>query len=103
MIKCKCINNKNKPKDWYDNISWLEEKEYHITNIHVMMLQGKKMGYSLAEISLPADGKYSCFLASRFAINPKDLPALLELMEQSSELSSVDVSELTKELELETV
>lgn len=104
MIKCKCINDKNKPKDWYSNIPWVEEgKTYHITNVHVMMLQGKRLGYSLAEIDLPANGKYSCFIADRFAINPEDLPALVELMKQSAQLSEVDISELTEQLELETV
>lgn len=103
MIKCICINNKNRPfeipsKDWV-----VENDIYKITHIFYHPNQGIQ-GVSLYEKPLNETHKpYESFMLNRFAILESDLEKFIELMKNCTGLDDVDIESLIEQLELETV
>ena len=103
MIKCKCINSENRPSVIPED-KWVKKnEEYHIIYTYIIKhpKQMDLLAVDLAEISLN-HGEYEHFLADRFAIDAKDIEALLELMKDCSNMNETigDLNELVKQLEL---
>ena len=101
MVKCICIDDKKKPKEIPVN-KWVKEgNEYHVI-FTVTCLPQKVLGFHLAEIELTDEClPYEYFLGIRFAFNAKDIPALIELIKNCTDLTDFDINELIEETELQ--
>jgi len=101
MIKCKCINDSNRPEDFPANKWVKKDNEYHITHVYYHVEQGIS-GVELAEVDLKDCKPYISFRMDRFAIAMEDLEKLLELIKDCNNLSDIDidVNKLIEELEL---
>jgi len=102
-VPCICIDDKNRPKQIPQEKWVIKGNQYHI--IHVGGTVGGKIPtVSLSEITLGKECyPYEGFRLDRFAFDLKDIPKLIELMKSCSELSKVDIEELVKSYDLETV
>lgn len=94
MIKCICINDKDKPKKIPQHKWITKDKEYTIIFASHVLPQNT-LAFQLAEINLDKScAPFEYFCASRFGINPKDLEALKNFIKECSEISK-SVKELT--------
>ena len=95
MIKAKCIKDSGRPKEVPEN-KWLKKGSiYTIIKITVHPNQKNIQGCELSEITLDEScTPYEYFKLDRFAISKDDIPALIELMKLSSELSDIDIVKL---------
>jgi hypothetical protein len=106
MVKVYCIDDTNKPPI-IPPTNWVERsKQYHI--IHIGFTKGKGAskvhGCLLKELTIPASAyPYEAYKMSRFAVDIKDLPALLQLAMDCTQLSELDVSTLLQEELLEVI
>lgn len=102
MIKCICINAKNKPpqvpfKKWV-----VEGNQYHV--IAMIWDKRKILGVHLSEIDLDETcAPYDLFRISRFVFNDADLDKLKALGEDCADINWDEDSHLLKEIELETI
>jgi hypothetical protein len=103
MVKCICINDKNKPAE-IPSSKWVKaEEDYHITHVYYHPNQGIQ-GCSLYEKPLGEDcAPYETFRLSRFAISVDDLEKLIELIKNCTELNYLDIQALIKESQLEII
>ncbi|MEX0596177.1 MAG: hypothetical protein WD512_06715 [Candidatus Paceibacterota bacterium] len=100
-ILCKCINDKNRPKE-IPVSKWVKlEEEYNVIHVSTSLHENSKnvLMFTLAELDISDCEPYAAFRASRFAIHKDDLEKLEELARLCTELNDVDISILTKELE----
>jgi len=102
MIKAKCINDQNKPKEIPDS-KWIKKDNfYHITYVYKMLNQNNIKGCELSEIELDESClPYNCFRLDRFSILEEDLEKLIELIESCSEENRDIIEELLKESNLQ--
>jgi len=85
MIECICINDKNRPKE-IPIEKWVKEGEKYHVIYTVVVLPQKELAFHLQEIDLTEkEHPYEYFLASRFAFNPKDVDAMLQLIKDCSD------------------
>lgn len=103
MIKCICIDDKNKPVE-ISSSSWVKvDESYNITHIYYHPNQGIQ-GCSLYEKPLGENcAPYESFKLSRFAISADDLEKLIELIKNCTELNDIDIKTLIEESQLEIV
>jgi hypothetical protein len=101
MVKCICIDDKNRPADFPKPDKWVkEEAQYHIVNIK-FVTESQCLGFQLAEIDMEDCFPYLFFMSHRFMFDEADLPALLEMMKQCKEKadSSIDLIDFSKYLD----
>lgn len=98
MIKCICIDDKNKPKEIPFN-KWIKlGNEYTISAVYHMVQPGAVMGVILTSPTLDETcHPYECFRVGRFAIRKQDIPALIELIENCKDLQEFDPMKLIEE------
>lgn len=103
MVKCTCIDDKNKPAE-IPTSSWVKvEESYHITHIYYHVNQGIQ-GCSLYEKPLGEDcAPYESFKLSRFGINVDDLKKLIELIKNCTELNDLNIKSLIEESQLQLI
>jgi hypothetical protein len=103
MVKCICIDDKNKPAE-IPSSRWIKiEESYHITHVYYHPDQGIQ-GCSLYEKPLGEDCyPYETFKLSRFGISMNDLQELIELIKNCTELNNLDIELLIKESQLELI
>ena len=101
MIKCTCINDKNRPKEIPIEKWIVKGNKYHVTFIYNMINQKGILGCTISEISLDDLEPYNCYNLARFAFDEKDLQALIEMMEGCAEFNDFDTNELTRIAERE--
>lgn len=103
MIKCICIDDKNRPKE-IPLEKWVKEREeYRISHVHKMVNMGNILAYSLYEKPLDEScDPYNAFRASRFVVRPEDFPKLLELAYLCNDLNQYSKEEIQRMFE-ETV
>lgn len=91
MIKCLCIDDSNRPNE-IPISKWVKQNHFYHIIYTVTVLPQEELAFHLSEINLTENElPYEYFLAKRFAINKKDLPALLELIKNCSDIDmSVD-------------
>lgn len=103
MIKVICLNDKNKPAEVPEN-EWIKELEwYHIILITIHPEQGFISGCELAEVSIHSCPKYSAYRLDRFGFLEEDIPALIELIKESSRLPEVDIQKLLDDSNLKVL
>ncbi len=100
-VKCLCINNKNRPKEVLPQ-NWINEgTEYTINYVYYHAGQGIQ-GVTLNEVQTKSE-IYSSYRLDRFAFTEEGIKDLIELMEDCTELGKLDIEELIKESNLETI
>jgi hypothetical protein len=100
MVKCICINDKNRPKE-IPIKKWLKKgQEYHIIYT-VTVLPQKQLAFHLHEISLDeCCVPYEYFLAHRFAFTEENLLLLMELIKDCSD-TDFSMDELIEQTSIE--
>lgn len=96
MVKCICIDDKNKPKEIPQN-KWVKlGEEYHVIYT-VTVLPQRQLAFHLSEIELDETcAPYEYFLSNRFAFTGEDLDKLLKLIEDCCE-TDFSIDELLKQ------
>ena len=95
MINCICIDDSNRPLEIPANKWPIKDKEYHITWIYFHAGQNIS-GVDLAEFKLDENNMpFRSYKLERFAIQKKDLEALLELMKICS--TKIDINKAIEE------
>lgn len=96
MIKCICINDKNRPSKVPPH-KWIKEgKEYSIIFATVVLPQ-KTLALQIDEIDLDETCRpYSFFLANRFAFREEDLEKLIEFIRECTQVN-MSIKELLRE------
>ena len=90
MVKCICIDDKNKPEIIPES-KWIKEENfYHIIEI-VVLLPSNKLGVKLKEVKLTkTESPYEFYKLERFGfITPEDLEAFFKLLKDCMEMDEV--------------
>jgi len=96
MIKCVCINDKDKPSKIPQN-KWLEEGREYTLAFSMTVLPQKQLAFQVQEIDLDDScSPYTWFLASRFSFKKEDLAKLIEFIKECNQIT-FSVNELMKE------
>jgi len=98
MIEVICIDDSNRP-DIIPISHWVKKgKKYHINYVYKMLVQGGILGVTLCEIDLmKLNCGYECFKITRFAIDKKDLQALLQLFKDCAEFNELNLEEMLED------
>jgi hypothetical protein len=96
MIKCVCVDDKNRPSK-VPPTKWVEKgKEYTIIFTLVVLPQ-KTLAVQLDEIDLDESCMpYSFFLANRFAFSREDIGKLVDFIEECTHVN-MSIKELLKQ------
>jgi hypothetical protein len=95
MIKCFCVDDSDKPLQ-IPNEKWVEKGKQYTLAFTMTVSPQKKLAFQLQEIDLDDScSPYTWFLASRFAFDEKDIPALIEFIQECNKIT-FSVKELMK-------
>lgn len=96
MIKCVCIDDKNRPSRVPEN-KWVKKGEEYTVIFTLMVLPQKTLAVQLEEIDLDEScSPYSFFLANRFAFRQEDLQRLIEFIKECTEVN-ISIKELMEQ------
>lgn len=96
MIKCVCIDDKNRPSRVPEN-KWVKKGEEYTVVFTLMVLPQKTLAVQLEEIDLDEScSPYSFFLANRFAFRQEDLQRLIEFIKECTEVN-ISIKELMEQ------
>jgi hypothetical protein len=96
MIKCICINDKNRPSKIPQN-KWLKEGEEYTIIFTLIVLPQKTLAVQLEEIDLDKSCMpYEFFLANRFAFTQEELEKLIAFIEECTHVN-LSIKELLKQ------
>jgi hypothetical protein len=85
-MKCICINDKDRPNE-IPLSKWVEKgKEYTITKVMIMKIQGSIAGVKLAELNIDDYFPYQYFALWRFAFPISEMAKLIEEKELVEEI-----------------
>jgi hypothetical protein len=99
MIKCLCVNDKDKPNQ-IPNEKWIEMGKEYTLLFSMTVLPQKQLAFQLNEIDLDDScSPYTWFLAKRFAFRQDDLDKLVEFIKECNKIT-FSVNELMKETNL---
>lgn len=99
MIKCLCIDDKNKPTQ-IPNEKWLEQGREYTLLFSMTVLPQKQLAFQLNEIDLDDScSPYTWFLGNRFAFREQDLGKLIEFIQDCNKIT-FSVNELMKEINI---
>jgi hypothetical protein len=95
MIKCLCVNDKNKPKK-IPSDKWVKEGEEYTIIFASIVLPQKELAFQLEEIDLDEScSPYTYFSASRFALTDDGVLQMPEFIKECGKLST-SLSNLTE-------
>lgn len=98
MIKCVCINDKNRPSKIPES-KWVKEGEEYNVIFTLVVLPQKTLAVQINEIDLDESCRpYSFFLANRFAFRKEDLERLIEFIKECT-LVNMSIKELMNQTE----
>ena len=96
MVKCICINDKNRPSK-IPQEKWLKEGEEYTIIFTLMVLPQKTLAVQLEEIDLDESCMpYEFFLANRFAFTQEELEKLIAFIEECTQVN-ISIKELMKQ------
>ena len=96
MVKCICINDKNRPSK-IPQEKWLKEGEEYTIIFTLMVLPQKTLAVQLEEIDLDESCMpYEFFLANRFAFTKEELEKLIAFIEECNHVS-LSINDLLKQ------
>jgi hypothetical protein len=97
MIKCLCVNDRNKP-DQIPQDKWIKKGTEYTLLFSMTVLPQKQLAFQLEEIDLDDScSPYTWFLANRFAFREEDLAALIEFIQRCNKIN-FSINELKKEI-----
>lgn len=102
MIKCICINDKNRPSR-VPASKWVKEGQEYTVIFTMVVLPQKTLAVQIDEIDLDEScAPYSFFLANRFAFRKEDMQKLIDFIKQCTEvnMSIKDLMRQTETLEV---
>lgn len=105
MIKCVCINDKNRPSRVPEN-KWVKEGQEYTVIFTLVVLPQKTLAVQIDEVDLDESCRpYSFFLANRFAFRTEDLERLIEFIKECTQvnMSIKDLLNQTHERTADTV
>ncbi len=87
MIKCICVDDKEKPSR-IPQEKWVKEGQEYTLAFSMTVHPQKKLAFQLQEIDLDEScSPYTWFLASRFSFREEDLPALIEFIQDCNKIT----------------
>lgn len=96
MVKCICINDKNRPSK-IPQEKWLKEGEEYTIIFTLIVLPQKTLAVQLDEIDLDESCMpYEFFLANRFAFTKEELEKLIAFIEECNHIS-LSIKDLLKQ------
>ena len=96
MIKCMCIDDKNRPSKVPES-KWVKKGQEYTVIFTLIVLPQKTLAVQLDEIDLDEScSPYSFFLANRFAFRQEDLQRLIEFIKECTEVN-ISIKELMKQ------
>jgi hypothetical protein len=96
MVKCICINDKNRPSK-IPQEKWLKEGEEYTIIFTLIVLPQKTLAVQLDEIDLDESCMpYEFFLANRFAFTQDELEKLIAFIEECNHVS-LSIKDLLKQ------
>jgi hypothetical protein len=96
MVKCICINDKNRPSKIPQD-KWLKEGEEYTIIFTLIVLPQKTLAVQLDEIDLDESCMpYEFFLANRFAFTQDELEKLIAFIEECNHVS-LSIKDLLKQ------
>ena len=96
MIKCICINDKNRPGKIPES-KWVKEGKEYTVIFTLMVLPQKTLAVQLDEIDLDEScAPYTFFLANRFAFSKEDIGKLVDFIEECTQVN-ISIKELMKQ------
>ena len=96
MIKCICINDKNRPSKVPPH-KWVKEGEEYTVIFTLVVLPQKTLAIQIDEIDLDEScSPYSFFLANRFGFRKEDLEKLIEFIKECTQVN-MSIKELLRE------
>jgi hypothetical protein len=96
MVKCICINDKNRPSK-IPQAKWLKEGEEYTIIFTLIVLPQKTLAVQLEEIDLDESCMpYEFFLANRFAFTQDELEKLIAFIEECTQVN-MSIKELLKQ------
>jgi hypothetical protein len=96
MVKCICINDKNRPSK-IPQEKWLKEGEEYTIIFTLIVLPQKTLAVQLDEIDLDESCMpYEFFLANRFAFTQEELEKLIAFIEECNHVS-LSIKDLLKQ------
>lgn len=96
MIKCICINDKNRPGKVPES-KWVKEGKEYTVIFTLMVLPQKTLAVQLDEIDLDEScAPYTFFLANRFAFSKEDIGKLVDFIEECTQVN-ISIKELMKQ------
>jgi hypothetical protein len=96
MVKCICINDKNRPSK-IPQEKWLKEGQEYTIIFTLIVLPQKTLAVQLEEIDLDESCMpYEFFLANRFAFTKEELEKLIAFIEECNQVS-LSIKDLLKQ------
>ena len=96
MVKCICINDKNRPSK-IPKSKWLKEGQEYTIIFTLIVLPQKTLAVQLEEIDLDESCMpYEFFLANRFAFTQGELEKLIAFIEECNHVS-LSIKDLLKQ------
>ena len=99
MVKCICINDKNRPSKVPAN-KWVKEGNEYTIIFTIVVLPQKTLAVQLEEIDLDESCMpYEFFLANRFAFTQEELEKLIDFIQECTQVN-MSIKELMKQTHL---
>jgi len=96
MIKCICIDDKNRPSKVPES-KWVKKGQEYTVIFTLIVLPQKTLAVQLDEIDLDESCMpYSFFLANRFSFRQEDMGKLIDFIEECTEVN-MSIQELLKQ------
>jgi hypothetical protein len=96
MIKCICVDDKNRPSK-VPKSKWVKEGKEYTVIFTLIVFPQKTLAVQLDEIDLDESCMpYSYFLANRFAFNREDIGKLVDFIEECTHIN-MSIKELLKQ------
>ena len=93
MIRCACINDKDRPNDFPES-KWVQRGKLYTLQFAIVVLPQRELGFQLEEIDLDESCyPYEYFLANRFGFLKDDLHKLSDFVKECSKIN-MSVKEL---------
>lgn len=87
MIRCACVNDKNRPND-IPTTKWVKRGQVYTIQFAIVVLPQRELGLQLEEIELDEScAPYEYFLANRFAFLKDDLYKLQEFIKECAKIN----------------
>lgn len=96
MVKCICVDDKNRPSKVPED-KWVKKGEEYTIIFTLIVLPQKTLAVQLDEIDLDESCMpYEFFLASRFAFNKDDIGKLVDFIEECTHVN-MSIKDLMKQ------